>query len=223
MSLLSPDDHRGVSDAVTTAEAHTAGEIVTAVAARSDAYHDAALHWAVLAMLGVPALFALRPGWADRLYAPFAGGWTGAPADAPFLLVLVLGTLVFLLVRLVLNVVPLRMALTPGATKTRRVRRQALALFRVGAERRTRGRTGVLIYLSLSERRAEIVADAAIHAKVPEDVWGAAMAALLTEVRAGRPADGLIAAVAQVGRVLAEHFPRQEDDVNELPDRLVEP
>ena len=221
--VISGEDHARVTAAVEAAEAGTAGEIVTAVAARSDAYHDAALHWAVVAMLAVPAVLALRPGWAERLYAPFSGGWTAAPAGAPFLIVLVLSTLVFLLVRLLLASMPLRMALTPGATKTRRVRRQALALFRVGAERRTRGRTGVLIYLSIAERRAEIVADAAIHARVAEDVWGAAMAALLTKVRAGRPADGLIAAVAEVGTVLAEHFPRAEDDVNELPDRLVEP
>lgn len=221
--MISDDDHARVSAAVAAAEARTAGEIVTAVAARSDAYHDAALHWAVLAMLAVPALFTLRPCWAERVYAPFTSGWTAAPAGAPFLTGLVLSTLVFLLTRLLLASVPLRMALTPGATKTRRVRRQALALFRVGAERRTRGRTGVLIYLSVAERRAEIVADAAIHARVAEDVWGTAMAALLVEVRAGRPADGLIAAVAQVGTVLAEHLARAEDDVNELPDRLVEP
>ena len=223
VSLISHHDHRRVSDAVEAAERHTAGEIVTAVAARSDAYHDAALHWAVLAMLGVPAVFALRPGWATALWEAVAGGWSAVPAGAPYVLVLALGTLTFLIVRLLLSRMPLRMALTPGATKTRRVRRQALALFRVGAERRTRGRTGVLIYLSVAERRAEIVADAAIHAKVAENVWGEAMAALLADVRAGRVADGLVAAVGKVGAVLAEHFPTEENDVNELPDRLVEP
>ena len=221
--MISDVDHTRVTAAVTAAEAGSAGEIVTAVAARSDGYHDAALHWAVLAMLGVPAVFALRPDWAARLCEAVAGGWAAAPAGAPFLLVLLLSTLAFLAVRLLLAATPLRMALTPGATKTRRVRRQALALFRVGAERRTRGRTGVLIYLSIAERRAEIVADSAIHAIVAQDVWGEAMAALLGEVRAGRPADGLIAAIGRVGAVLAEHFPREENDVNELPDRLIEP
>ena len=221
--MISHVDHRRVSNAVKAAETRTAGEIVTAVAARSDAYHDAALHWAVLAMLAVPAVLAVKPAWALRPIGVFTGGWSAVPAGAPYLLVLVLATLAFLLIRLLLAPDRLRMAVTPGATKTRRVRRQALALFRVGAERRTRGRTGVLIYLSVAERRAEIVADAAIHAKVTEDVWGEAMAALLAEVRAGRPADGLIAAVAKVGMVLAEHFPREDDDVNELPDRLIEP
>ena len=63
---------------------------------------------------------------------------------------------------LILKWMPLRLALTPGATKHRRVRRRAVAIFKAAAERRTVGRTGILIYLSMAERRAEIVADEAI-------------------------------------------------------------
>ena len=48
------------------------------------------------------------------------------------------------------------------------------------------------------------------------------MAALLVEVKAGRPADGIVAAVEQVGNVLAEHFPRSSADTNEIPDKLIE-
>ncbi|WP_375393304.1 TPM domain-containing protein [uncultured Sphingomonas sp.] len=220
---LGPEDHARVSEAIRAAEATTAGEIVPAVAQRSDAYHDAALQYAVLAMLGVLAVLAAEPWLATRLWEWVAGTWSAPPAGAPFVVALVLVTLAFLVVRYLLAWTPLRLALTPGATKTRRVRRRALALFRIGAERRTVGRTGVLIYLSLAERRAEIIADAAIHDRVAPDVWGAAMASLLADVRDGRPGDGLVAAIAQVGQVLAEHFPRQADDVNELPDRLVEP
>ena len=87
---------------------------------------------------------------------------------------------------------------------------------------RTHGRTGILIYLSLDEHRAEIVADEAIAAKVAPEVWGDAMAAMLAHLRDGRLADGLVAAVEKVGVVLAAHFPRAEDDRNELPDRLIE-
>ncbi|HWK35067.1 TPM domain-containing protein, partial [Sphingomonas sp.] len=82
--------------------------------------------------------------------------------------------------------------------------------------------TGVLLYLSLDEHRAELIADESIHTKVSQDVWGAAMAALVAAVKDGRPGDGMADAVAQIGIVLAEHFPRGADDVNELPDRLIE-
>jgi putative membrane protein len=95
-------------------------------------------------------------------------------------------------------------------------------LFKAGAERRTIGRTGVLIYLSTGERRAEIVADEAITAVTAPDVWGEAMTALLVEVRAGRAAAGIVAAVGQIGEVLATHFPKTAADTNEIPDKLIE-
>ena len=94
--------------------------------------------------------------------------------------------------------------------------------FKVGAERRTHGRTGILIYISMAEHRAEIVADEAIAGKVDPMVWGEAMAAMLAHVREGRVAEGMVAAVEKVGAVLEEHFPIAEGDTNELPDRLIE-
>ena len=114
------------------------------------------------------------------------------------------------------------MLVTPKATKARRVRRRAILLFRTAAEARTRGRTGVLLYISLDEHRAELVADRAINEKVSPDAWGDAMATLVDALRQDRAGEGLAAAVTQVGAVLALHFPRATDDINELPDRLIE-
>ncbi|MCP8892363.1 TPM domain-containing protein [Sphingomonas faeni] len=220
---LSETDHDRVTAAVTQAETATTGEIVTIVARQSDAYHDVSLHWAVLAMLLTLALLAFHPVAADHIYAGLVDPWAqSAPQGALYAIALVLVTLVFLAVRLVLAWTPARVALSPGATKARRVRRRALLLFRAGAEKRTKGSTGVLLYLSLAEHRAEIIADDAIHSRVPNETWGAAMAAVLAGVRDDRPADGMADAVAQIGAVLAEHFPRTGTAVNELPDRLIE-
>jgi putative membrane protein len=217
---LSEQDHARVSAAVAQAERGTAGEIVTIVAARSDKYHDVGLHWAVLAMLAILAALAIWPQLADlALDDP----WGEAPAPRTLLTIaLVAGALTFLLARLLFAWWPLRLALTPGATKSRRVRARALDHFRVGAEHRTTAGTGVLLYLSVAEHRAEIIADAAIHAAVPAERWGDIMADLVAEVRAGRAGDGLAEAVTAIGAILGEHFPRSENDVNELPDRVVE-
>jgi putative membrane protein len=117
---------------------------------------------------------------------------------------------------------PLRLLLTPAATKHRRVRRRALAIFEAAAAGRTSGRTGILIYVSLAERRAEIIGDDAITGVTTPDTWGEAMAALLVEVREGRFGDGIVAAVERIGTVLAEHFPRSAQDSNEIPDKLIE-
>ena len=116
----------------------------------------------------------------------------------------------------------MRFALIPGPVKTQRVHNHAVRHFKVGAERRTHGRTGVLLYLSMHEHRAEIVADAPIAELVPAEVWGEAMADMLAEIRKGCIAEGIAAGVRDVGVVLSEHFPRGDEDVNELPDRLIE-
>ncbi|WP_077510711.1 TPM domain-containing protein [Sphingomonas sp. LM7] len=219
---LSEADHARVTAAVSQAERATDGEIVTVVAGRSDAYHDVALHWTVLAMLFVLALLAWIPAPVEWLHAALIDAWSDTPPRWYLTFALVLMAVTFLVARVLLALDALRLALTPGGTKTRRTHARALALFRTAAEKRTRASTGVLLYLSLAEHRAEIIADEAIHSKVSADVWGEAMAVLIAQVKQGRPGEGMAQAVAQIGNVLAEHFPRSQDDINELPDRLIE-
>ncbi len=219
---LQPDDHRLVSEAIAKAEAASDGEILTIVSADSDSYHDVALHWAVAAMIGVLALAAWQAARLASLWETLFGWGEQASAGEVLFAAMVLAVVGFLLTLLLLKSRAVRLALTPGATKGRRVRRRAIALFRAAAERRTVGRTAVLIYLSLGEHRAEIVADEAVAKVTPPECWGDAMAELIGEIKAGRPGDGLAMAVEEVGEVLARHFPKTSDDVNEIPDKLIE-
>lgn len=223
MLRFSAADHAVVTAAVTEAESRSNGEIVTIVSDRSDAYHDVGLHYAVLAMLLVPVVWAILPQSVVDWGLGLVLGWNPVITRGALMTLLFVKLAgAFLVVRYALAYMPLRMALTPRATKARRVRRRAVQYFRIGAERNTVGRTGVLLYLSLLEHRAEIVADDAIAAKVAPEVWGDAMSALIREVKAGRPAQGMAEAVRMIGDVLAEHFPKSDTDRNELPDRLVE-
>jgi putative membrane protein len=223
MLHFTDEDRQRVAEAVLAAEQLSDGEIVTIVARSSDSYHDVALHWAALAMLFVPAAFAAAPqslfDWLEAILL----GWNGE-FTRPLLMLLIAATLaiVFLVVRYALAWMPLRMALTPRATKGRRVARRALMLFRVSAEKKTHGRTGVLLYLSLLEHRAEIIADEAIHSKVKPEVWGEAMEALVDHVRDGRPGEGMALAVEKIGTVLQACLPKTIDDPNQIPDRLLE-
>lgn len=216
------DEHRRVAEAVQAAEAGTSGEIVTIVAEQSDRYHDIALLWVILAMLFVPVLFAAVPALPMTLLDRLTGGWGEASPRELLLVTFVAMVLTGGLLRAALAWLPLRDVLTPKPTRRRRVRRRAVELFRVGTEGRTTGKTGILIYLSLGERMAEIVADEAIHTRVADTEWGDAMLALIAEVRQGRIADGMIAAVQKVGVLLAAHLPHVATDANELPDRLIE-
>ncbi|QNE30806.1 hypothetical protein F1C10_01665 [Sphingomonas sp. NBWT7] len=220
---LTPPDHARVTAAVTAAEQATDGEIVTIVAQSSDAYHDVGLHYAVLVMLLVLAILSAFPVAIDAVHLLTGDPWDEHVSTATALTIAtMLAALTFLFARYLFAIRPLRMALTPAATKTRRVHARALALFRASAEHRTIAATGVLLYLSVDEHRAEIVADAGIHDRVSPDVWGHAMAALVAAVKDGRPADGMAAAVTEIGVVLAEHFPPTGRNPNELPDRLIE-
>ena len=222
MLRLSEEDHKKVAVAVAEAEAESNGEIVTIATALSDKYHDVALHWAVAVLIAVLAFYAAVPSSLNWIADVVLGGWNEHSQRELLTILLVIATLKFTVVLLILRWMPLRLLLTPGATKTRRVRRRAIELFKVGAERRTIGRTGILLYLSAGEHRAEIVADHAILAVTTPETWGEAMAALLTEVKAGRPGEGIVAAVSLIGAVLSEHFPRDTADMNEIPDKLIE-
>jgi len=216
------DEHDVVTDAVAQAERGTDGEIVTIVTDWSDHYHDVSLYYAAGFMLAALGVFAIFPGLLDAKLAWFTGGWGEAERHLQFALIVAIQAVLFLGIRFGFEALPFRGVLIPSAVRGRRVRRRAVQFFKASAEKRTAARVGVLLYLSLAEHRAEIVADEAILAKVDDGVWGEAMVALVDRIRVGDPAAGMAAAVERIGTVLAQHFPKTESDANELPDRLIE-
>lgn len=220
---LSREDHDRITAAVSAAEAETAGEIVTVLTDRSDGYSDVRLAWAAFAALLKLVALGLMPQAALDMIGGLTGAWNAHwPPQSVLALAAIAASAAFALVWLVQGWPRLRFALVPGAVKTARVHERAIRAFRMAAERRTHGRTGILIYLSMRERRAEIVADEAIAARVDPAVWGDAMAAMIGGVKQGRIADGMVAAIGRVGAVLAGHLPAATGDRNELPDRLIE-
>ena len=114
------------------------GEIVAVATPISDPYHDVALHWALVPLFAVLAWAAWRPDGAHWWYNFLFGGWQPDPTLSQLLtLLMVFAALKFTVALLILKWMPLRLVLTPGATKHRRVRRRAIAIFKAAAERRT--------------------------------------------------------------------------------------
>lgn len=223
ISHVNAADHQLVTAAVAEAEHHTSGEIVTIVTDLSDDYHDIALSWATMIAFLALSVVAVFPDFYLGMVDRALGGWEHdwSPSEYLGLIFLFMGGK-WLGTWLLLKWMPLRLMLTPKHIKMRRVRARAIDLFKVGTESKTVGRTGVLLYLSMREHRAEIVADEAIASKVAPEVWGDAMIALIDNLREGRPGEGMAEAVRQMGVVLAEHFPKGSENPNELPDRLIE-
>ena len=223
MAYLTADQHAIVTDAVAKAESKTSGEIVTVLADRSDGYTDVVLMWSVGIAFTAMSLFAFLPHPFLDLWDSLIGGWTHEWTTGELAtMTIMLGLIAFVLSWSLLSFDAVKFRVIPGPVKTARVHARAITYFKVGAERRTHGRTGVLIFLSMQEHRAEIVADRPIAEKVSADVWGEAMTDMLADIGRGCVAEGMAAGVRDVGQVLAEHFPRTEGDINELPDRLIE-
>ncbi len=202
MRLFSADDETRVSQAITQAERTTAGEIVVVVAARSDAY----LYVPPL----VGALVSLLVPWVLIYFS-----WLGLET----IYLIQLG--VFLVVTALLFPAPVRTALVPSFVKRKHAHQRALEQFLVQNLHTTEGHTGVLIFVSVAEHHAEILADQAIDGKVPAGTWKAIIDALTAAISKGRPADGLVIAIGAVGEHLSRHFPPDGRNPNELPDHLI--
>jgi uncharacterized membrane protein len=97
---------------------------------------------------------------------------------------------------------------------------RARALFQQLGMHRTARRNGVLIYLAVEDRRLAIVGDEGVHGRVGEAAWTGIRDLMVGALRAGHPTEAVLGAIAEVGRLLARHFPPAGGDTDELPDRI---
>lgn len=201
--MIGEADKARVVAAIRKAEISTAGEIFCVVARHSSDYRLMPLAWAATAALFVPLPMIYLTSWS---------------VAAVYLLQL----LVFLGAALALSHPRLRFHIVPRQAKHDRAHAEAMRQFFAQGLDKTQGRTGVLIFASAGERYAEILADAGINEKVTPDVWDEAVKTLVAEIRAGRPADGFVAAIERCGVVLAAHFPPGALQRDELPNKLLE-
>ena len=201
--MITLTDKARISAAIQSAEAKTDGEIFCVVARQSSDYRLVPIAWAAaLALLAPLPMIYLRLGSTPVVYLTQLA--------------------VFFVAALVLSLPALRFRIVPRRGKHDRAHAEAMRQFFAQGLDRTEHRTGVLIFASTGERYAEIVADAVINEKVAPQVWDDAINALVAAIKAGRPADGFIAAIEQCGTVLAAHFPPGALKHDELPNNLLE-
>lgn len=199
---LSEQDRARIASAIRASEARTTGEIVCVLARTSSS--DA---------VGVPvmlaAVIALALPW--MLMSLTA---------APLQLMLSLQLLAFFGLLAVFCLPRVRVALLPRAARRALAHRAAMEQFVSRGIARTRERTGILIFVSLAERYARIVADEGIASRVPREEWQGAIDVLRGHMREGHIADGFVTAIDRCGAVLAAHFPLVEGERSELPNRI---
>ncbi len=217
-------DHDRISAAISEAERCTSGEIFTVVEMQPTAYPQTAFTIAVLLAFVVPFAAVLLVGVDPR--QAFESGWSSGDAAMDIVRAIegyaAVQALIFVLALGVLSWTPAGRLLTPRGLRRERVHRVAMAQFLSRGLHVTAERTGVLLFLSLPDQIAEVIADEGIFAKVPPTVWDETVAALVSGAKRGAVADGFVAAIGIAGAVLADHFPPRADNPNELPDRLIE-
>src|SRR5690606_35111113 len=162
----------------------------------------------------IPLLWATLAGLVVPL--PLIFGTTLPTADI-YLIQLVL----FAVLAGLLSIPAVRPLVVPKRVRHGRAHRNAVDQFLAHNLHTTEARTGVLIFVSLAEHFAEIVADTGIAAKVPQAVWKETVDRLTGDIAAGRRHEGLIGAVERTGALLAEHFPPRAVPLDELGNDVV--
>jgi putative membrane protein len=202
--VLGTGAQASVTEAIRAAETKTLGEIVPVVLERSDDHAAARWRCALVGLLVGSALL--------ERYLPW---------DAPERLLasqLALGILGYCLARLLPDLE--RMFVTESlATET--AEEQAVQEFHRYGLRETKARTGVLVFVSLFERRVVVLGDEGIHEKAGDVLWNRTRDVILDGVTRNRLAEGLVAGVRACGEVLAVHDPSDGTHVNEVEDRLI--
>jgi putative membrane protein len=196
--------------AADSAEGRSSGEIVPYVVGRSDDYPEAAWTGASLGAIGASGLAGLVYHF-GAVWGAASLVWLVLPAFAGAGLGFLAGG----------RIPAVGRRLISAESIERRVRLRAEAAFLEERVFDTRDRTGILVMVSLHERRALVLADAGINAKVAQEEWQAIVDRLVAGIRQGQPAVAMAAAITECGDLLASRkVERRDDDENELSDEL---
>lgn len=203
-NLIGPADRERIEAAVRAAETGTSGEIVVQVVRRSDDFAVSPWRFAVL----LAALILLAADWI-------------APASS-LLLLFGLQSAAVLAAHLACTLDPIRRLCIREDELERAAQRGALDAFRLHVARRTEGRTGILIYVSLLEHRVVVLGDEAVDRALGEgESWTAVVDCVLEGIRNGQAAEGIVRAVGRCGAMLARPLPREAHDRDEIVHGLI--
>lgn len=203
--FLTEESKRHLAEAVQAVEAVSSAELVVAVRPRSGSYLHADLLAGVVAALAAllvllfsPWEFALVWFFIDPVLAGILAGALSSRWPA------------------------LRRALTLPATRRRMVEVLARATFLEKGVHKTRGRTGILLYVSVLEREAEVVVDSGVEPLLPTESWQHAVNGIRLSVRLGEDASVVARQVRELAELLGTALVRAADDVDELANEVCE-
>ncbi len=209
-AFLSERDRSQIVEAVKKAEKKTAGEIVCLV-------ESASYHYPMADVIGAAAL-ALP---STLLATPLIGGWFWLGTQNMWLFLGLFAIIFAISYYTVKHTIRLKRLFISNREIDEEVEEAAITNFFRHALYRTRDATGVLIYISVFERRVWVLADQGINSKVPRSQWDSVVSRITEGIRKKQAAVAICDAVHMVGRVLEEHFPAKPDDTDELQNMII--
>jgi putative membrane protein len=210
-NFLSDVERTRVETAVKEAEKLTAGEIVVMIISASYQYP--------LAMVIGAAAFALPLA---LIFTPLAGAWLWIGGQNMWLFLGFL-TVFFILFHEIIKRIPwLKRFFISRKEIDDEVEEAAITNFFDQGLYRTRDQTGVLVLISVFERRVWVLADRGINANVSESQWDDIVKMITDGIKQKRPADAICEAVEKIGELLKTHFPIKPDDTDELKNLIIE-
>ena len=201
--FLTEAEQERVHQAVIAAESKTSGEIVPMVVTSSARYTEIELFGVVTGLfVGMLLSWVWQDPWGP--YRLNLGPVIGA-------------TIGFLIAR----IPAVKRRLASRSRVEEAVNDRCMAAFTEHGLHYTRDHTGILILVSLLEHRVEVLADRGINEKVAPGTWNEVVEILTAGLKSPHAGDAFCKAVERCGEILAAHFPRQADDRDELPNKLV--
>ncbi len=204
-NLFNDAEKQRIESAVQKAEQRTSGEIVPMVVDQSYDYPRAEILGGGLFSLA--AAVSLSWGFFGESLWHFL--WLFALCYFPFKL-------------LIRSLPALRRRLISPVEIHEEVEEKAILSFLEQGLHHTRDETGILILVSLFERRVHVLADRGINDVVPADSWDGVVQTITSGIHRGDICNALCAAIESCGQLLEEHFPVKSDDTDELPNLIIE-
>lgn len=213
MKQFTDAERERVRRAVQEAESATKGEIVPMIVPASARYREAGYRTGLmLALLSLALLLTIEIYWLP---------WGWHAGNAGWLLLAVVASYGF---GQWLGRIPLVIRLVTSRERlAHKVALRAEQAFYKQGLHHTQGRTGVLIFVSLLERRVQVLADKGLNDRVPAGTWEGLVEGILEGLKAGQAIDALCTAIATCGALLAQVSPAGAgDNPNELSDSLIQ-
>ncbi len=209
--FLSDDERTRVTEAVKAAEKLTAGEIVVMII-------SASYHYPMANVIGA-AVFALPLA---LIFTTLTGEWLWIGGQNMWLFLGYLVVLFFLFHELIKRTPWIKRGFITERQIQEEVEEAATTQFFNQGLYRTRDETGVLVLISVFERKVWILADRGINAKVQTDQWDDIVKMIIAGIKQNRQADAICEAVEKIADLLKTHFPIKPDDTDELKNLIIE-